>query len=187
MILTVSARNRPAWPAARRATSSPNWSSPRSRSHHSAPATRAVSRPDAANSRYVLSVSLWPRYGPMIASCHPVIPSECRWRWPSASPATYSAGLVAGGRAVAHPLEPPIGGVGRVRAHPRKLERPAVDPGAVVVAVNEVDGPVWDDMVQVAARGSAGGEMVHRPAAAEDPRSAGVPPRILGDPGEAVR
>ena len=71
---TLVGRYRPMAVAARRSTSSSSCSTPRPRSHQSAPTTFAVSSPRPARATYARSsVS-----GVTIASCQVVIPSE--WR-----------------------------------------------------------------------------------------------------------
>ena len=78
MIFTDVARKRPVGALRRSSIMSLICSSPRSRSHQSAPTTRAVSSPRSASALYAGKLSLIGSPTPTIASCHPVMPSE--WR-----------------------------------------------------------------------------------------------------------
>ncbi len=90
------------------------------------------------------------------------------------------------GGAVGVALDAAVGGVGRAGVHARELERPRVDPGAVVVAVVDEHRAVGDELVQdVLGRGAAG-EHVHRPPAPEDPLGARVRPRVRRDQGSVL-
>ncbi|GAA3146279.1 hypothetical protein GCM10017687_74030 [Streptomyces echinatus] len=75
------------------------------------------------------------------------------------------AARLAGGVA----LDPPVGRVGGAPADPGQLQRPAVDPGTVVVPVGQIHRPVRDDGVQQLLRRRTARERLHGPAAAEDP------------------
>jgi hypothetical protein len=74
-----------------------------------------------------------------------------------------------GGEAVRAAFDPPVRWVRRCRIHPGEFQRAGIDPGAVVVRVDEVDRPVRHDFVEQLARGVAAGEVRLVPAAAGDP------------------
>ena len=100
----------------------------------------------------------------------------------------HRAGRLAGGVAF-------VATVGWVRREVRDagdLERLRVRPRGVDVAVHEEDRPVGEIVEQILRRCSAG-EMLHRPAAAEDPGALGVlggvsrhGVAIRGHPGQIV-
>ena len=88
------------------------------------------------------------------------------------------------GRGVA--LDPAVGRVGGVAVDAGDLERLAVDPGAVHVAVHQEDRPVGDDRVEVLLARRAAGKVLHRPAAAGDPRLVRVRCGVRGDGGQVA-
>ena len=79
-----------------------------------------------------------------------------------------------GGAAGGVALDAPARRVGGGGADARQLEGARVDPGAVPVAVVEIDGAVGHERVELGGRRAAGREVVHRPAAAVDPLALGV-------------
>ncbi len=93
----------------------------------------------------------------------------------------------AGGAPVGVPLEAAVRRVGGLPGDPRQLERPAVDPGPVVVAVGQEHRPVRHDGVQLGGGRHPARERRHRPAAPEDPREVGVGLGIGPDGREVVR
>src|SRR5438034_427953 len=111
MIFTVVARNRPTEPRARPATSSSICSSPRWRSHHREPTTRAVSSPLPAVAMYAPSVSYGP---PTMASCHAVMPSECKYRWATRRPSFHSSSVTGGISVPTRSMAPPRVGLVQV-------------------------------------------------------------------------
>ncbi len=200
MIFTVVGWNR-SWPRARSrcSTRSSTCSRPRSRSHHSAPTTRAVSRPSAASDRYASSVA-----GVTHASCHPVIPRACRCRWAASTAASHSSapgrrdhlgvepvrgalvqrpGRFAGHRVA---LDPAVRRVRGARRDAAELEGAAVGPGAVHVPVEQEHGPVGHDGVEVLLARRPAGEVLHRPPAAEHPRLVGVVGGVAADDVEVL-
>ncbi len=84
-------------------------------------------------------------------------------------------------RAVRVALDPAPGRVGGPGGDPGQLERARVHPGAMDVAVDDVDRAIRHDHVEVFAAGRAAGELVHVPAGAEDPARLGVCSRVVGD------
>ena len=66
-------------------------------------------------------------------------------------------------------LDPAVFRIGRVAVDPGELERPAVDPGGMAVAVREDGRPIGDDPIEVLAARRAVLEIGHVPAAADDP------------------
>ncbi len=80
----------------------------------------------------------------------------------------------SGGFAPVVALDAAVGGVGSAAVDPGEGERPAVDPGAVVVAVDQAGGAVRDGRVELLPGGGAAVEGVHGPAAAGDPVVCGV-------------
>ena len=69
---------------------------------------------------------------------------------------------------------------------PASSSAAAVDPGAVTVAVGEEDRPVGDDRVEGLTRRGAAREVLHRPAAADDPLEVGVRRGVRRDDGERL-
>ena len=84
----------------------------------------------------------------------------------------------AGRLAVGRPLDAAVVGIGRVPRDAGSLERPRVHPGAVAVAVRQVDAPIRHDRVQEFLGGGAAREDVHRPSPAEDPFALGMVARV---------
>ncbi len=78
-------------------------------------------------------------------------------------------------------LDAPAGRIRRLPRDSRELERAAVDPHPVAVAVVEERGPVGQDRVEVHATRGAVLEGVDRPACAGDPLELGMVGRIAGD------
>ena len=89
--------------------------------------------------------------------------------------------------AVRGPLDPAVCRVEGVAGDPGELERFAVDPGAVAVAVRQVDRAVRGDLVQRRGCRDTAGERLHRPAAAGDPAVAGVALDVVADDREVLR
>ena len=189
---------------ARRSTRSATCSAPRSRSHHSAPTTSAVRSPlrrgpqvrraGVVHAGVVADDRVLPAGDAQRVQVG--LAGEQRrvvllgGRWP---------GSVPGDRRASRPRAASRSGGRRRRARSgraagrgcrgvdaRELERPAVDPGAVVVAVGQEHRPVGDDRVEVGRGRRAAGERRHRPAAAEDPGQLGVGGGVRRDRGEVL-
>ena len=88
--------------------------------------------------------------------------------------------------AVRVPLDAAVGRVRRVPGDARELQRPGVDPGAVVVAVGQEHRPVRHHGVEVGGERRAARERRHRPAAAEDPLDVGAAVGVRADRGEVL-
>ena len=149
-----------------------------------------VSSPRSATARYAARCT-----GPsMRASCQAVIPSAWKAAWARRIPASHSSGVVSGSRspdevlrllveralrlAGGVALDPAAGGIAGLGGHARELERAAVDPGAVAVAVLEEGRPVGEDRVEVGPARRPVLEGVDRPAGALDPLELGVLGRV---------
>jgi hypothetical protein len=78
-------------------------------------------------------------------------------------------------------FDPAVVRVGGVPTDAADLQRPAVHPRAVHVAVEKEDRAVRDDGVEVLLAGRPAPEVLHGPAAAEHPRLVRVGRRIRGD------
>ena len=78
-------------------------------------------------------------------------------------------------------LDPATRGIRGLAGDAGELERPAVDPGAVAVAVLEERRPVGEDRVEVGSARRSPLEGVDRPARALDPRELRVLGRVAGD------
>ena len=195
-------RNRSWAYSARRSTREAICSSPSSRSHHSAPTTYDVSSPRGG--RVAVGQARVLHAG--VAADDRVLPGGDAERVQVALPLEQPASVVlradvrrehrdqrhralvqgAGRAAVGVALDAAVGGVGGRGVDPGELEGPAVDPGAVVVAVGQERRPVRDDPVEVGGGGGAAREGRHRPAAAEDPGPVGVRGGVRRDRGEVV-
>jgi hypothetical protein len=79
-------------------------------------------------------------------------------------------------RARGVPLDPSVGGIGRVPRDAGEFQGAAVDPGTVMVPVGQIDRSVGDDGVQQLLRRRTALEGLHRPAASGDP----LPLRMRG-------
>ena len=145
-------------------------SSPRSRSHHSAPTTALTRSPRAAARAYVGPTSRMPAYAPTIASCQLVTPSECRWRWPSSSAAYISSSSAAGSTPTAAPSHPRAASRSARRSRrARRARRPGPacrgDAGELASPRLLTHMPWWSRLTSATARSG-------RPGRAR-PRSAG--------------
>ena len=190
---TALAWNRPPLRARRRSTRSATCSTPRSRSHQSAPTTCERRSPFAAARRVG-------RAGVVHAGVRAddrVLPGRdadgVQVALALQQPAVVLLGadprrqprdqrhraLVqgAGRMPVGVALDPPVGGVRGVPVDAGELQGAGVDPGAVVVAVRQERRPVRDDRVEVGGGRRPTRERRHRPAAAQDPLELGAPRR----------
>ena len=204
MIFTVVGRNPgtpdPAASAApcalsRWACRSLTCSSPRCRSHHSAPTTRAVRRPSAASGAIRLQRRrghprvLPPRDAQRVQVAlrleDRVLPLPARRRRDDVGVEGVRRTLVqaAGRVAVVVALDAAVPRVRRVAGDAAQLQRPAVDPRPVHVLVEQEHRTVGHDRVEVLLARKAAREALHRPAAAEDPRLVRV---LVGVPRDHV-
>ncbi len=87
----------------------------------------------------------------------------------------------AGGLAVRAALDPAVVRIRGVPVDPGRLQRAGVHPGPVHVAVEQEHRAVGDDRVQVLLARCAAREVLHGPAAAEDPGLLGVGVGVGGD------
>ncbi len=78
-------------------------------------------------------------------------------------------------------FDPATLGVGSGIGDADQLQRAAVDPHAVVVAVDQGSRAIGHQFVQLLAGGEAAGEIAHRPAAAENPFLIGMTAGVGGD------
>ncbi len=88
--------------------------------------------------------------------------------------------------AVRVPVDHAVRRVRRVPGEAGPGHRHRVHPGAVVVAVRQVDRAVRDDPVEQPGGGHATREALHRPAAAGDPLLIGVRGGVRADPGQVL-
>jgi hypothetical protein len=117
-----------------------------------------------------------------MASCQPVTPSACSSAWARSRAEGDRAFLQHPGRRPARvALDPPVGRVRGVPGDAGQLQRPAVDPGAVVIPVRQEGRPVRDHGVERGGGGQPAGERLQRPAAAGDPRVLRVGARVAAD------
>ena len=191
--LTLVTEYRPTGPSARRATSASIWSRPPSCSHHSAPATRAVSAPRPATEQVrrvdlgrddrVLPVRDPDAVEVRLAREERLLALRGRRRRDEALHQVLRA-LVerAQRRAVRVAGDAPVVGVGRVGGDAGELQRPAVDPRVVPVLVGQEHGPIGDDAVEVLPAREAVGEVGEVPAGAQDPRDVRVGGGVGRDP-----
>lgn len=106
MILTLVACSRPPVNSSRRAMSPGICSTPRDRSHHRAPVTRAVSFPSRRTASYAGMESAVPGPRPSIASCQAVTPYPWSSRCALSRPAVCSASVASGTRSATSCMAP---------------------------------------------------------------------------------